>query len=100
MAGFGEAVFVTARLALVGPATTRNTEVLCSILPLVPLMFKVYVPGGVDEVVVTLNTEDCAFESVIFKEAGLKELPASADSPLTLSETLPVKPPAGVAVTV
>ena len=100
MAGFGEAVLVTARFALVAPATISETEVLCCRLPLVALIFKVYVPGGVEEVVVTVNTDVLAFEFVMFTELGLNPPVASAESPDTLRATVPVNPPAGVTVTV
>ena len=57
-------------------------------------------PGGVEEVVVIVNTDDFAFESVMDIELGLNELPALAESPATLRATLPVNPAAGVTVTV
>ena len=41
MPGFGEAVLVTERFALVAPATISDTEVPCWMLPLVALMFSV-----------------------------------------------------------
>jgi hypothetical protein len=63
-------------------------------------MSSVYVPGGVDAVVVMVNTDDLALESVIAIEAGLNKAPESLDCPLTLRATLPVKPPLGVTVTV
>ena len=57
-------------------------------------------PGGVDEVVVIVNTVDLAFESVMDIELGLNETPVLADCPVTLRATLPVNPPAGVMFTV
>ena len=63
-------------------------------------MFRVYVPGDVDDVVVTVNTDVFAFESVMVTRLGLNELLASAESPVTLRVMLPVNPPAGVIVTV
>ena len=69
-------------------------------LPLVALMFSVYVPGGVDEVVVIVNTADLAFESVTDIELGLNEPLVLVDCPVTLRATLPVNPPAGVMFTV
>ena len=58
------------------------------------------VPGGVDDVVVNVNTDDFALESVMFIEVGLNELIVSPDCPLTLNATVPVNPPVGVTVTV
>ena len=63
-------------------------------------MVSVYAPGGVEEVVVTVNVDDFADASVMEIELGLKPVVVSFDAPLTLSEIFPVKPPAGVAVTV
>ena len=79
IAGFGDAVFVIARLALVAPATIRDAGALCCRLPLVAVMLSVKVPGGVDDVVVKVNTDDFALESVMFIEAGLNELTVSPD---------------------
>jgi len=58
------------------------------------------VPGGVDDVVVKVNTDDFALESVMVIETGLNELVVSPDCPDTLKTTLPVNPPEGVTVTV
>lgn len=63
-------------------------------------MFSVYVPGDVDDVVVTVNTDVFAFASVMVTELGLNELLASVGSPVTLRLTAPVNPPTGVMVTV
>ena len=69
-------------------------------LPLVAVRVRVYAPGGVDAVVVTVNVDDFADASVIAIDVGLKPVVVSPDAPLTPSEIFPVKPPAGVAVTV
>ena len=53
-----------------------------------------------DDVVVKVNTDDFALESVMVIELGLKETLVSADCPDTLTETLPVNPPEGVTLTV
>jgi hypothetical protein len=100
IAGFGDAVLVTARFALLAPATISDPDMLCCRFPLVAVMLSGYVPGGVDKVVVKVNVDDFALESVIVIELGLNELLVSADCPETLNRTFPVKPPAGVMVTV
>ena len=99
VAGFGDAVSTIERFALVGPGTISDTVVTCCRIPLMAVMSRVYVPGGVDEVVVIVRTAVLAFESVILNDDGLNEPLASLDKPVTLSATLPVKPPAGVTVT-
>jgi len=58
-----------------------------------------YVPGGVCEVVLIVKVDDCAEEFVITIVVGLKLEVESLERPLTLNEIVPVKPPAGVAVT-
>jgi hypothetical protein len=100
MAGFGDAVFVIARFALVAPATISDAEMLCCRFPLVAVMLSGYVPGAVDKEVVKVNVDDFELESVIVIELGLNALLVSADCPVTLNRTFPVKPPAGVMVTV
>ena len=56
--------------------------------------------GGVAAVVFIVNMDDFADASVIEIEAGLKVAVASLENPVTPSETFPLKPPAGVTVTV
>ena len=43
------------------------------------MMLSGKVPGGVDAVVVSVNTDDFALESVMVIEAGLNELTVSPD---------------------
>ena len=76
--------------------TTSVTVAECTRLPLVPVMVKVYVPAGVDVLVVT----DMVEEPEPATEAGLKLALAPAGKPLALKLTLPVNPPAPVTVAV
>ena len=80
----------------VRPATTRVTVVLCVRLPLVPVMVSVYVPGGVEALVVTVIV---AVPLVVIVD-GLNDADAPAGKLLALSVTVPLNPPAGVTVTV
>ena len=50
--------------------------------------------------VVTVNVEDCAAESVIVMVVGLKLAVESFEMPVAPNAITPVKPPDGVAVTV
>jgi len=63
-------------------------------LPLVPVMVSVLAPGLLLLLVLTVRVE---VEEVL---EGLKLGVVPAGRPLTASETLPVKPPLGVMVTV
>jgi hypothetical protein len=73
----------------------KVTEVECVRLPLVPLIVSVRVPSALDAVVVTVRVEeplDSGFcEKVQVEPEG---------QPLTVRVTLPLKPFAGVTVTV
>lgn len=75
------------------PLTTSVAVAVCVRLPLIPVMVRVYVPGGVLVPVVT--------ERVDVEAAGLgaKLPPAPVGNPVTLSVTWPVKPLLGVMVT-
>ena len=98
--GFGDAVFVSTSFALAGPETINCAEVECCKLPLVAATFSVYVPGGVAFVVVIVSVDVFADASVIEMDVGLNAGVESFDWPPMFSEMFPVKPPAGVAVTV
>jgi len=76
--------------------TTRLAVVVCTRLPLVPLMVSVELPPGVEADVVTVKVE--APDPLM--EAGLKLAVAPAGKPLTLNATVPVKPLVGDIVTV
>jgi len=76
--------------------TTSVTVVECTKLPLVPVMVRVYVPAGVDVLVVT----DIVEEPEPATEVGLKLALAPEGKPLALNVTLPVKPPDSVTVVV
>jgi hypothetical protein len=65
-------------------------------VPLVPLIVRVYVPGGVETLVATVKVE--LPEPVT--EVGLNAAVAPVGRPLALSATLPVKPPSDDALTV
>ena len=100
IAGFGDAVFVSERFALVGPETISCAEDECCRLPLVAVVINEYVPGGVEAMVVTVRVDDLGEASVIEMDVGAKPVVVSFEAPVTLSEIVPVKPPAGVAVIV
>src|SRR5579859_755985 len=68
--------------------TTSVTEAECDKLPLVPLMVSVYVPAAVELLVETLSVDVPA----PLTEAGVKVAVAPAGTPLTPSDTAPVKP--------
>jgi hypothetical protein len=76
--------------------TTRVTVVECTSVPAVPVMVSVYVPAGVEVLVVTVIVElpDTA------TEPGLKLAVAPVGSPLALNVTVPLNPPDGVTVAV
>jgi hypothetical protein len=71
-----------------GVFTVSETLVLWTSIPLVPLMVRVLVPAGVDELVQTVRVEDPAPVT----EAGLKLAVAFAGTPLTVNETVLLKP--------
>ena len=62
-------------------------------------MVKGNVPTGVFELVLTDSTEDFADASLMLTDAGLKPAFAPVGKPVTLSDTRPVNPPEGVALT-
>ena len=73
------------------PFTIRATVSDCVRLPLVPVMVNRYEPAGVAGSVVILRVDDPEASRL-----GLKEAPAPAGKPETLSETDPLKPFEGV----
>jgi hypothetical protein len=79
-----------------GLDTTRDTVVVCTRAPLVPVIVSVLEPVGVVALVVTVIVDDP--EPVT--EAGLKLAVASAGNPLALRVTVPLKPPNAVTLTV
>ena len=100
IAGFGDAVFVNERFALVGPETMSCADDKCWRLPLVAVMVSEYVPGGVAPVVSTVSVDDFAEASVIEIDGGAKLVVVSPEAPLTVKVMFPVKPPTGAAVMV
>src|SRR3982751_2622565 len=76
--------------------TVRLTVVLCTNVPLVPVMVSVYVPAVVLVALVTVNVE----VPEVVMEAGLKLPLAPAGNPLTLRPTLPLKPLSALTVAV
>ena len=79
-----------------GPVTTSVTVVLCVRLPLVPVMVSIYVPGGVEPLVVTVIVE----EPLPVIVGGSNEADAPLGKPLAPSVTVPLNPPDGATVTV
>ena len=65
-------------------------------LPLVPVIVKVYVPDATFLLVFTVSTEVPEFTT----DVGLNFALANLGSPLSVSVTVPVNPPAPVMVTV
>jgi hypothetical protein len=86
------------KLGGVGDVTTRLTDAVCDRFPLAPVIVSGYVPAGVVVAVVTAMVELLGLEPD--SAAGLKDAPAPAGRPLTLSVTVPLKPLFGVTVTV
>ena len=74
--------------------TTNVTCVVWLKLPLAPVMVNVYVPVGVEPLVVTL----IVVEPDPLTEVGVKLAPAPDGKPLTLKPTVPENPPDGVTV--
>ena len=72
-----------------GAFTVSETPVLCTSMPLTPLIVKLLVPVGVDDVVHTVIVE----EPAPLTDAGLKLAVAFAGSPLTLKDTVLLNPP-------
>ena len=89
----GEAV--TEKSGVGAAVTTRFTEVVWVVEPLVPVIVNGKVPVGVVLLVVTVRVELPDAIGV-----GLKVPLAPAGNPLTVRSTLPVNPPVGVTVTV
>ncbi len=83
--------------SLAAGLTTKVTEVLWLRLPLVPVIVNGYVPGPIEQPVDIVRVED---PEPPLMEAGLKLEVAPVGNPLTPNETLPVKPLAGLTVTV
>jgi hypothetical protein len=75
--------------------TTRVTEAVCVVVPLVPVMVNGKLPVGVVLLVVIVSVELPEVSGV-----GLNVPLAPAGNPLTVRSTLPVNPPLGVTVTV
>jgi hypothetical protein len=75
--------------------TTRVTEAVCVVVPLVPVMVNGKLPVGVVLLVVIVRVELPEVSDV-----GLNEPLAPAGNPLTVRPTLPVNPPLGVTVAV
>ena len=88
-------VALTEKSPTTGAVTTRVTEAVCVVVPLVPVMVNGKLPVGVVLLVVTVSVE---LPDV--SDAGLKLPVAPAGRPLTLRLTVPVKPPDGVTVAV
>ena len=80
----------------VASVIVRLTEVVGDRVPLVPVIVRVEVLTGVVPLVVMVRVEVPEPVTV----AGLKLPLAPEGRPLTLSATVPVKPPEGVTVTV
>ena len=74
--------------------TTSVTVVLCVKLPLLPVMVRVYVPAGVDVVVVTVMVE----EPDPATDDGPNDALAPNGRPLALSATAELNPFDGVTV--
>jgi hypothetical protein len=68
--------------------TTRLTVVVCTVVPLVPVIVRVNVPVGVVLAVVTVIVE----EPEPVTERGLKVALAPDGSPLVLKVTVPANP--------
>jgi len=86
---------VTEKSPTTGAVTTRFTEAVCVVVPLVPVMVNGKLPVGVVLLVVTVSVELPDVSGV-----GLNVPVAPAGSPLTVRSTDPVKPPVGVTVAV
>ena len=84
VAGFGDAVFVSARSALGAPETTNCTEAECCKAPLVVASVREYIPAGVAAVVLIVSVADFADRSLMKITTGLKLTVASFDNPLRL----------------
>lgn len=71
-----------------GALTVKEISVLCTSIPLTLLIVRLLVPVGVDELVQTVRVELPAPVT----EAGLKLAVVLAGSPLTLNDTVLLKP--------
>ena len=69
--------------------TTRVTWALCDVVPFVPVMVSVYVPGGVELEVETVSVEE---PEPPLTEVGLKLNVAPVGNPLKPKDTVPLKP--------
>ena len=78
-----------------GALTTSVTVVLWVKLPLMPVMVRVYVPAGVDVLVITVMVE----EPDPATDCGLNDALAPAGRPLALNVTAELNPFDGVTVT-
>ena len=86
---------VTEKSPTTGAVTTRVTEAVCVVVPLVPVMVNGKLPVGVVLLVVIVSVELPEVSGV-----GLNVPLAPAGNPLTVRSTLPVNPPLGVTVAV
>ena len=82
------------------PVTTSVTWAECWDVPLVPVIVRGNVPGGVAADVCTDIADVCGVASVMTMDGGTKLAMAFAGTPLADKSTVPVKPPVGVTVTV
>ena len=80
-----------------GVATTSVTAALWERLPLVPLIVKVNVPSGVEDVVTIVSLEVPAPPAI---EVGANVPVVFAGKPVTLSATVPANPLSADTVTV
>src|SRR4051812_38562990 len=97
-AGFGDAVFVSDRSALVELTTRRETMAVCWRLPLMAVMVTGKVPTGVFALVVRESVEDFGAASVMLTVEGLKLVLTPVGKPPTLKATCPVNPADGASV--
>ena len=97
--GFGDAVLVTDKSALVGLTTFNVACTECVVGPDCALIVNEWLLTGVLNPVVTERVDVLEFASVILI-AGAKVPTAAVGSPDVLRFTRPVKPASGVTVTV
>jgi hypothetical protein len=70
--------------------TTSVTEVVCTRVPLLPVIVSRWLPDEVEDEVVTLSVEEPGATTL---DEGVKVEVAPPGRPLTESATLPLKPP-------